>query len=107
LLADPNVWPGIEHSVATGLSQIETGRVAPGAFWAYFHRPDELREELIDAGFDAPVLYGVEAFGWLLGDLEQRLRDPAPLLRALSLCETEPSMVGVSGHVIGVAARPS
>jgi SAM-dependent methyltransferase len=106
LLADPNVWVDIEHSVATGLSQVDPSNVRPGAFWAYFHRPDELRAELLEAGFDAPTLFGVEGFGSLLGDLEQRLVDPAPLLRALQLCESEPSMLGVSSHVIGVATRP-
>jgi SAM-dependent methyltransferase len=104
-LADPDVWPDIEHSVATGLSQIDPANLRPGAFFAYFHRPHELREELIEAGFAAPTLHGVEGFGWLLGDLEQRLSDPGPLLRALQLCETEPSMLGVSAHVIGVTTR--
>jgi SAM-dependent methyltransferase len=105
VLADPNVWPDIEHSVATGISQVDPANLRPGAFWAYFHRPHELHDELIEAGFDAPTLHGVEGHGWLLGDLEQRLSDPAPLLRALQLCETEPSMLGVSAHVIGVTTR--
>jgi len=104
-LGDPAVWEDIEHSVATGLSQIDPANVRPGAFWAYFHRLDELRAELAEAGFEDATLFGVEGYGWLLSDLESRLVEPAHLLRALQLCETEPSMLGVSAHVIGVATR--
>jgi SAM-dependent methyltransferase len=104
-LGNEAVWNDIEHSVATGLSQVDPANVRPGAFWAYFHRLEELREELAEAGFPDATLFGVEGFGWLLGDLESRLVEPAPLLRALQLCETEPSMLGVSAHVIGVTLR--
>ena len=40
-----------------------------------------------------------------LGDLPQRLREPEDLLRAIRLTETEPSMLGASAHVLGVAYR--
>ncbi len=104
-LGDAGMWQTIEHSVATGLSQTDPASMPPGAFWAYFHRPAELIEELLEAGFEQPVPFGVEGFAWLLGDLENRLVEPEPLLRALRLCESEPSMLGVSGHIIGVARR--
>jgi SAM-dependent methyltransferase len=103
LLGDARTWETIEHSVATGMSQRDNADA--GTFWAYFHRPYELREEIVEAGFEQPTLFGVEGFGWLLGDLEKRLLEPEPLLRALQLCETEPSLHGVSAHVIGVARR--
>jgi SAM-dependent methyltransferase len=105
LLADEHTWRTIESSVATGLSQEDPDNFPAGAFWAYFHRIPELREELAEAGFEDATLFGVEGFGWLLGELERHLIEPQPLLRALQLCETEPSMLGVSGHVIGVARR--
>jgi SAM-dependent methyltransferase len=100
-LAEPALWPGFEQSIETGLSQ-DPANTPDGAFWAYFHRPDDLRDELAQTGFTDARLISVEGFAWLLGDLEQRMAEPEPVLRALRLTEEEPSMLGCSAHVIGV-----
>jgi hypothetical protein len=76
-----------------------------GAFCAYFHTPDELRSEVVDAGFDDVELVAVEGFAWLLDDLEDRMTEPGPLLRAVRLSESKPSMLGCAAHVIATAAR--
>jgi hypothetical protein len=89
----------------TGLSH-DPATLADGAFWAYFHQPDELRTELPDAGFADVELVAVEGFAWLLGDLEARMADPTPLLEAVRLTESDPSMLGCSAHLVGVASRP-
>lgn len=68
--------------------------MADDSFWAYFHRPDELVTELELAGFSDIQLRSVEGFAWLLGDLPQRMSDPADLLRAIRLTESEPSSSG-------------
>jgi ubiquinone/menaquinone biosynthesis C-methylase UbiE len=104
LLERPEVWADFTRNVETGLSQDPDAD--DEGFWAYFHRPDELRTELSEAGFDDIQLLGVEGFGWLLGDLERQMDSPDPLLRALRLVEGEPSMLGCSAHVLGVAIRP-
>jgi SAM-dependent methyltransferase len=105
LLAAPGILADVERSAATGLSQ-DPASMADGAFWAYFHRADELRAELADAGFVDIELVAVEGFAWLLGDLDRRMAQPGPLLDAVRLTESEPSMLGCSAHVIGVAASP-
>jgi SAM-dependent methyltransferase len=105
LLGSPGIWGDFERNIGTGLSQ-DPDRVADGSFWAYFHRPDQLRQELTDAGLDNIELIAVEGFAWLLGDLEARMANPGPVLRAVRLTETEPSMLGCSAHVIGAATRP-
>jgi len=106
LLATPRIWEQFTRNIDTGFSQDPTVHSGDG-FFAYFHRPDELRQELADAGFVDADLVAVEGFGWLLGDLEDRMSDPEPLLRAIRLTEREPSMLGASAHVIGVARRPA
>jgi len=105
LLAVPKTRRDIERTVATGLTQ-DPAAVPEGSFWAYFHRLDELRAELAAAGFEGIELVAVEGFAWLLPDLERRMADPEPLLRVLRLTESEPSLLGCSAHVIGVADRP-
>jgi SAM-dependent methyltransferase len=106
ILGDPDVWASVVHSVETGLSQDPALANDDGAFWAWFHRPEELREEVVAAGFGDVELIGVEGFAWLLGDLPGRLADPEPLLRALRLSESEPTMLGCSAHVMAIADRP-
>ena len=104
LLAEPGSsgpWPTIEQSIETGLSQ-DPAATPDGAFWAYFQRPDELHGELEEAGFADVRCLAVEGFAWLLGDLEDRMANPEPVLRAVRATEEEPSMLGCSAHVIGV-----
>ena len=102
LLGTPGIWGQFDENLRTGLSQ-EPAQTVDGAFWAYFHRPDELVGELLEAGFIPKATIAVEGFAWLLGDLEGRMRQPEALLRAITLTETEASMLGCSGHVIGIA----
>jgi SAM-dependent methyltransferase len=104
LLDDPGIFETFAHNITTGMSQLDA-RARDGVFWGYFHRLDELRDELGDAGFRTTSLVAVEGFAMLMGDLDRRVRDPAMLLRALALCESEPTMIGCSAHAIGVAVR--
>jgi len=76
---------------------------------AYFHRPEDLRREISDAGFDVEGLYGVEGPGWMLPDFDDRWDDPvrrASLLRVARALESEPSLLGASAHLIVVGRKP-
>jgi ubiquinone/menaquinone biosynthesis C-methylase UbiE len=75
---------------------------------AYFHKPDDLRGEIANAGLLVEGVFGVEGPGWLLQDVSRRLDDPrmrADLLRVARTCETEPSLLGVSAHLLAVARK--
>ena len=77
---------------------------------AYFHRPDELRAEVVAAGLILDGLYGIEGPGWLLSDVTARLADPrrrADLLRVARLLESEPWVLGISAHLLMVARTPA
>jgi SAM-dependent methyltransferase len=102
LLAEAETWDDFDWLLRTGLSK-DPQKVVDGTFWAYFHRPDELVAELELAGFTGVRLFAVEGFAWLLGDLRERMAEPADLLRVLRLAETEPSMLGASAHILGTA----
>jgi SAM-dependent methyltransferase len=76
---------------------------------AYFHHPDELVREVRDAGLILTDLLAVEGPGWLLPEFEARWRDDRrrqQLLDAITLIEREPSMLGVSAHLLAVARHP-
>ena len=77
---------------------------------AYFHRPDELRSEVTDAGFEIEGLYGIEGPGWILPDIAQRWEDPERreiILRVARALESEPSVLGCSAHLMVVGSKPS
>jgi len=96
-----------ERDLEDGRHRNPTGR--PEWFTtSYFHRPAELAEEVGRAGFDLRELVAVEGPSWLLGNLEEWLRseeDTRLLLAWLRRVETEPSLLGVSAHLLAVAHR--
>lgn len=74
------------------------------------HLPHELEAEARDAGLAPLELVGVEGPGWLLADLAARWRDPAErarLLWAARAVEREPTLLGLSPHVMVVARKPA
>jgi SAM-dependent methyltransferase len=75
---------------------------------AFFHRPEELTSEVIEAGFDLVDLLGLEGPAWLLSDLERRWADGDErerLLETARAVEREPTLLGVHPHLLTVARR--
>ena len=76
---------------------------------ARFHRPEELEEEITEAGFDLVKTIGLEGPAWLLGDFDDLWADESKreeMLTFLKLVETESSLIGVSAHILSVAKAP-
>lgn len=75
---------------------------------AYFHRPDQLRDEVAGSGFRVRELLGVEGLAGWLPDTERRLadaRDREALLWTLRTIEREPSLLGLSAHLLLVGEK--
>lgn len=81
----------------------------PGYFTtAYLHHPDELRTELSEAGFTEVRVLSVEGPHWLIPPVGKHLDDPGRrdrLLTLLRAVETEPSLMGASAHLMGLAVK--
>jgi SAM-dependent methyltransferase len=105
LLAEPDVFESFEINLDTGLSN-DPDRSPEHVFWAYFHHPDEVTPELSENGFEATAVLAVEGFAGHVANLEVALQDLEALMRTLRLVETEPSLLGASGHLMAVANRP-
>jgi SAM-dependent methyltransferase len=73
---------------------------------AYFHHPDELEDEVRDADLEVAGVFGVEGPGWLLWELWDDARGRENILRVARAVEREPTLLGVSGHLLAVARRP-
>ena len=84
---------------------------------AYMHRPNEFADELASAGFQEVKLLGVEGPGWMLFETSGREGSPGTpvgddvLLEAAIECaratESDPSLLGASAHLLGVARVPA
>jgi SAM-dependent methyltransferase len=97
------------------------GRMQPGDTFptAFCHTPDELRDEVASAGFHVMGLHAVEGAGWLLYDKDPTRREGdhdeadgddallAAALRAARATEDEPTLLGVSAHLLAVARAPA
>lgn len=71
-----------------------------------FARPEELEEDIMDAGFDLVKTIGLEGPAWLLGDFDDLWADESKrddMLTFLKLIEMESSLIGVSAHILSVA----
>lgn len=105
IVGDAAVRAEFSVNIETGLST-DPNRLRDGGFWAYFHRVETIGDEVEAAGFAEPNLIGVEGHAWLLGSLRRLLEEPAPLLDVLRSIESEPSLLGMSAHVIAAATKP-
>jgi SAM-dependent methyltransferase len=78
----------------------------PGWFTtAFFHHPDELADEIQAAGLVLEALLGIEGPGWLLDAAwADRARREAVLFAARAV-EREPSLLGLSAHLLAVGRR--
>jgi len=109
LFQDPRFGAIVEQDLQDGQHRNPTERLDYFTT-AYFHRPDDLRAEVQSAGLELEGLYGLEGPGWFLPDLADRwadLRRRDDLLRLARQFEAQPSVLGVSAHLLAVARKPA
>lgn len=106
-LADPDFVAMVEQDLTTGQHRNPDER--PGYFTtAYFHTPDGFRSELEGSGLEVVGVYGLEGPAGLLGDFDERWADArkrADLMRVAAEIEEEPSLKGLSPHLLGVGRK--
>jgi ubiquinone/menaquinone biosynthesis C-methylase UbiE len=99
--------PILERDLSEGQHRNSTGN--PIYFTdAFFHRPEELADEFLTAGFQNVELVAIEGPGWLADDFERLWNDPVQrerLLSAVSKVEHEPSALGASSHIMAIARK--
>ena len=103
-LFDPAFRQIVERDLAEGQHRNPTG--APDWFTtAYFHHPDELRTEARASGVEVLELVGVEGLAAWLPQLSERWSTPEgreAILFAARCIESDPSLLGLSAHLIAV-----
>ena len=106
-LKDPEFVQIVEGDLKDGQHRNPTGK--PEYFTdTFFHHPDELRREITEAGFTVTGIYGVEGPSWLAPHLEDWWNNEThrqTLLRISQSLENEPSILGISAHLMVVARK--
>ncbi|MGD0731626.1 MAG: class I SAM-dependent methyltransferase [Terracidiphilus sp.] len=107
LFQDPQFAAIVEQDLRDGQHRNPSG-LLDYFTTAYFHRPEDLRAELLAANFEVDGFFGIEGPGWILPDLAERLADSrrrADLLLVARLLESEPSILGSSAHLLAVGRK--
>ena len=76
---------------------------------AYFHHPDELRDEAATVGFSVVDVLGIEGVAAWIPHVFDHWDDPAAretILFAARAVESEPSVLGASSHLLMVCRQP-
>ena len=107
LIDDPDVVDMIRRDMADG--QHRSPQDAEVYFTtAYFHRPEELEAEILEAGLTLKELVAVQGPGWLAEDFSARWSDPQRKARLLDLVravEHEATLLGMSPHLMAIAEK--
>ena len=104
---DPNFIPIVRRDLEEGQHRSQPDALSYFTT-AFFHRPEELEGEVLEVGFDQLGLYAVQGPGLIATDLEGRMSDPAKRAQLLDLIravEQEPTLLGVSTHLVVAATK--
>ena len=77
---------------------------------SFFHEPEELAGELMQAGFQDADVRGILGSAWLAPHFSEAWREEkrkAALLSVARLTERDPSLLSLSTHLLAVAAKPA
>jgi len=104
---DPRFRAIVERDLSDGQHRNPDGH--PHWFTtAYFHHPEELRSEVGASGMDVIELVGLEGMAGWMGHLASRWENPADrelILFAARAVESEPTLLGLSAHLLLVARK--
>jgi SAM-dependent methyltransferase len=94
--------PIVERDLDSGQHRNPHVQTRPEFFTtAYFHRPEELRDEAVSAGLVDVSLFAVEGPSWIV-------EDPADLDNQLFVAravESEPALMGATSHIMMIGHR--
>ena len=104
---DPNFIPIVRRDLEEGQHRSQSDALSYFTT-AFFHRPEELEGEVLEVGFAQLGLYAVQGPGLIATGLEGRMSDPAKRAQLLGLirsAEQEPTLLGVSTHLVVIATK--
>ncbi len=107
LLGDASFAAIVQNDLRDGRHRNPTGNLMYFTE-SYFHRPEELAEEITAAGLQHEQTLAIESIGWLLQNFEEWWNEEArrgQLLEIIRRLESAPSLLGASAHLMGLAQK--
>ena len=101
-LDSDDVFSGLERTVKTGV------HVGGGLGLGYFHKPEELKAEIEEAGFLDVDIRGVIGPCWLIRNLDRAWKNEKKresIMRVVRLLEKEESLMGLSTHFLSISRK--
>ncbi|HLG41464.1 MAG TPA: class I SAM-dependent methyltransferase [Chitinophagaceae bacterium] len=91
----------------TGIHLNETGN------WeyfttAFFHTPDEIKNEIKESGLEFQTLVAAESFGWIIDNFSEKSEDKNymnKLNKIINMVETNDDLIAMSPHIIAVSKK--
>jgi SAM-dependent methyltransferase len=102
---EPQFWKVIERDLRDGQHRTPDPDRPEWFTTAFFHHPEELRAEVAEAGFRIEALLGIEGPAWLVEDQWADRDRRERLLFAARAVEAEPSLAGVSSHLLAAGVK--
>lgn len=75
---------------------------------AFFHTPQEMRDEIAESGLKFEKLVAVESAGWLIDNLSEKIKDESyrkKIQKIINLVESNADLIAMSPHIIGIARK--
>ena len=107
LLDDPEFMRIVQRDLTNGQHRNPTDKSSYFTT-AFLHHPKELAAEVEEAGFHLEKILAIEGPAALLQDLDERWGDRnrrKQLLNTLRWLEDEPSILGITGHMMAIARK--
>lgn len=106
-LDDPAFAAIVEQDLINGQHRNPTEN--PAYFTsAFFHHPEDIKAEIQEAGLKLEQLLPIESVGGLIPHFEEYWADKSrriQLLKLLKIIETDPSLLGVTAHMLAIAKK--
>jgi ubiquinone/menaquinone biosynthesis C-methylase UbiE len=105
-LQNPLFRPIVERDLKDGQHRNPDPAKHPEFFTtAFFHHPDELAAEVVDSGLESDGLYAIEGPGRIVPWSSSDEAGRADALYATRVTEREPSLLGLSTHIMAIARK--
>jgi SAM-dependent methyltransferase len=108
LLGDPDFLEMIARELKDGQHIKKPATAYTGMGRSFFHLPDELKQEIIDAGFEEADVRGVIGPAWLVPNIDEQWQDDTRrehILHIVRMLEKEESIMGLSTHLVAIARK--
>jgi len=103
LIRDARFIEIVEGDLATGQHRNDTENFDYFTT-AFFHHPDELKEELVEGGFRDAKLCAIEGPLWTVPECSNA-EEQTRLMAIMQAIESEPTLIGASAHIMGIGIK--